>query len=259
MQYLLAIALLFSLCLVPLGTRATAHGIRSLFVRRQKRLLEECRRIFILGVQALSNGEQVHTRKSLDEIRVLEARWRYGDSTFIRALVVLVAFVAATVAGAVLTLAWLMFVAIEWDSWERTLDRWSNLRHSLADYRFYVFFLIHGALFGLAAVLGWPKHVEVDDCGDRLQAFIDSPRGVTPFREEQRAARWSLDGLDAFQVLGLSKQFSRKQLDAARRRLAKEFHPDKWLGASAAMRSAAEAAMKRVNAAYDELLPSANG
>jgi DnaJ-class molecular chaperone len=40
---------------------------------------------------------------------------------------------------------------------------------------------------------------------------------------------------------------------AARRGLATKFHPDLWSSATLLQRRAAEAAMQRVNAAYDEL------
>ena len=55
------------------------------------------------------------------------------------------------------------------------------------------------------------------------------------------------------EILGLGLAFSRKELNGARRKLAKALHPDRWTRGTKAERAVAEDAMKTVNAAYDEL------
>jgi curved DNA-binding protein CbpA len=51
----------------------------------------------------------------------------------------------------------------------------------------------------------------------------------------------------------LGPGFTRRELDAARRRLVRHLHPDHQHGARASVRRAREDALKRINAAYDNL------
>jgi hypothetical protein len=56
-----------------------------------------------------------------------------------------------------------------------------------------------------------------------------------------------------FEVLGVSEYSSDDEVGAAHRRLAREFHPDAHPGVSAAERANYEAAMTRINVAYDAI------
>ena len=91
----------------------------------------------------------------------------------------------------------------------------------------------------------------VDDCGDRLEALLNTGRGVATQRAGKK--RRLKDGLAAREVFGLEAVFTLKQLSAARRRLAARYHPDRWQSEPASAAHAAEEAMKRINAAYDQL------
>ena len=55
------------------------------------------------------------------------------------------------------------------------------------------------------------------------------------------------------ELFGLGEQFTAAQLRRAWVGLAHELHPDRWTKASPAVRRTKEEAMKRVNAAKDEL------
>jgi hypothetical protein len=108
-----------------------------------------------------------------------------------------------------------------------------------------------GAIWALSSYLGpWTHPWIVDDCGDRLERMLNAGCALSNYTEQSAA---SLDGLSAKELFGLGYSFSLKELKAARRRLATKFHPDLWSSASILQRRAAEAAMQRVNAAYDEL------
>lgn len=60
-------------------------------------------------------------------------------------------------------------------------------------------------------------------------------------------------GLSPQEVFGLGPGFMRRELDGARRRLARELHPDRWQQASPRERHRREEALKRVNAAFGVL------
>ena len=55
-------------------------------------------------------------------------------------------------------------------------------------------------------------------------------------------------------MFGLGSYYTRKELDKARRHLARALHPDLFQTASAGERAEREDQMKDVNAAYDSLL-----
>lgn len=61
------------------------------------------------------------------------------------------------------------------------------------------------------------------------------------------------DAITPREIFGLGPNFGRRELDQARRRLAKELHPDRWHVAEASARRNAEEALKTVNAAYDSI------
>jgi hypothetical protein len=60
-------------------------------------------------------------------------------------------------------------------------------------------------------------------------------------------------GPDPYEVLGLPLYATWDQIVSAHRHLAKQFHPDRFVGAPDEERAAAEERMRDVNQAYDEL------
>ena len=102
----------------------------------------------------------------------------------------------------------------------------------------------------------WTPWWAVNDCGDRLERMLNAERHVATVSEAD-AFNPIRDDLTPRQIFGLGPDFTRRQLDRARRRLVTQLHPDLAYGAQPAVRRAREEALKRVNAAYDQLRSSA--
>ncbi len=257
----LAILAVAAKALVPLlGVYWTSQAVRAVHVWRQRRLLDRCRSIFILGVQALGNGAPESAANALRDIRTLERRWRFGQGWIVRGLVILIALAIGAVVFVALQAAMLYLVVVAMDP-SRAAEFLRNIRDNVLaeDNPLVRFWLGIGLAYALTTLLQWPRHTEIDDCGDRLERFITSPRGVTATKANEPRGPYmrGLDGLTAYEILGVGRRFTMLELRAARRRLAAQYHPDRWHGASAAMRKAAEDAMKRINGAFDELRATA--
>ena len=95
----------------------------------------------------------------------------------------------------------------------------------------------------------------IDNCGDRLWQLMFGPHSVQIAPEEVKINVPHFDGMTPREVFGLGRQFTRRELDRARRRLVRELHPDRWHNARPEERKAREDALKRVNAAHDALRP----
>ena len=213
-------------------------AIRNWHIARQNRLIEDCRARYILAVQALADGDEQIARASLTDIRNIELRWRLRNSGPSRLVLGFLAIGVVSLMATALRAAplWLNAVAHS-RPFDPTIIFWTVVLcifHTL--YSFYGPF-----------VSPWI----VDDCGDRLEALLNTGRGVATQRAGRK--RRLRDGLAAREVFGLEPGFTMKQLSAARRRLAGRYHPDRWQSEPASAAHAAEEAMKRVNAAFDEL------
>ena len=77
-------------------------------------------------------------------------------------------------------------------------------------------------------------------------------KGFGPFRPNDRHAT-------AHELLGLPVRFTSAELRQAWLRLVRELHPDRWAAAGEGAQQMKEAALKRVNAARDELAPQVVG
>ncbi len=217
--------------------------IKSRHIARQNLLIEECRTRFILAVQHLADNDEPAARVLLDEIRAFEARWKWADSITSKVALGGFAILFGTLSGAALRWAPFAVMAIEKGkpldlvnlAWVAGL----SAMHTLFSY-----------------FTDWHSPWIVDDCGDRLEALLNAGRGVAAFSKKTKRGRLK-DGLAAREVFGLELVFSQKQLSAARRRLAAQYHPDRWQAAPPGAAKAAEEAMKRINAAYDQLKATA--
>lgn len=215
-------------------------------MRTQYRLIERCRAHYLLALERLRLGQESDARELLARIRRLERHWRFGNSIAYRlalaSYAVWLGYLGNTAlrSGAMVT-AGLMGPSAS----SCTLDR------VLRDVLFFAMIGASGALWALSSYLGpWTNAWIVDNCGDRLERMLNAGRALATETDQHPA---SLLGLSAKELFGLDYRFSLRELQAARRRLAKKFHPDLWAKATLLQCRAAGAAMQRVNAAFDEL------
>jgi hypothetical protein len=216
--------------------------IKSWHIARQNRLIEQCRTDFILAFQHVSDNNEATARELLDKIRANEKRWQFGNSLFYRAALGFVAVGLGACAASLLRLADYFIVDAHSAGPSATLllaTVGMSLYHTLASY-----------------FTDWHSPWIIDDCGDRLEALLNAGRGIAITSPKTKRTRLK-DGLAAYQVFGLSPVFTLKELNAARRRMANQYHPDRWQNGPASAAKAAEEAMKRINVAYDKLKPNA--
>ena len=74
----------------------------------------------------------------------------------------------------------------------------------------------------------WANPWAIDNCGDRLWQLMFGPRSVEIAPEEVKINVSDFDGMTPREVFGLGLQFTRRELDSARRRLVQELHTDHW-------------------------------
>ena len=241
----IALGLFLGLALPPLAVH--------LHLARQNRLMEQCRAFFIAGSQAWGVGDTSTAEQALTTIRQLERRWRFRNGfTFRVAHFVVTMLVTISICSAARLLVYVISNHVIRGQPDRFALTWANIELML------VF-----SLLGISHVLmmyweSWRDAHQIYDCGDRLGQLLHGPRAIisAPARSKGGKSRNSvpeIDGLSPHQIFGLGFNFTRRQLDAVRRRLVKELHPDAWPTARPEERKAREAALKRVNAAYDEL------
>ena len=219
--------------------------VRRAHVRAQNSLLDRCRALYMLGEAALQAGERGKAKNVLDRIRRIEARWRYGNSRVYRVAKAMYA-IALGIMGYVVLRYGILYLYMA----TKTAGPMALPGPLLPDHMLY---LLVGAAT-LHAVLSYCGESAdpwtIDDCGDRLQRLLDAGVAieVVPLRARRSPPK---DGLSPREIFALGPHFTRRELDQARRRLARELHPDRRQGDEEAGRRNAEEAMKRVNAAYD--------
>lgn len=217
---------------------------RRAHVAAQNGLLERCRALFILGETAVRSGDKPSANKLLMRIRRLEARWRFGNSRVFRT--------AKMISAVALGMGAYLFIRYG-GLYLYTASTSSNPAQPLLPQQMIYLLAAGAALQGVLSYYGeWVNPWAIEDCGDRLQRLLDA--GVSIEVVPQRARKSPrADGITPREIFGLGPNFTRRELDQARRRLAKELHPDRWHGAEASARRNAEEALKKINAAYDAI------
>jgi hypothetical protein len=221
--------------------------LRHRHVRAQNRLLEKCRVLLLAASQALARGDRTTASSILVRIQRLERLWRYGDSVLFRASLLLWA-VGTAVALCVLT---------------RTLGLlardhfWGTGPLTAPQIEEHLIVAAALSLLGpLEAVLGycqaWRQPWAIDNCGERLWQMLHGPSALLR-AEGAGEVPPSFDGLSPLEIFGLGPAHTLRELDAARRRLVWDLHPDRHPKMQPSERHAREQALKRVNAAYDIL------
>jgi hypothetical protein len=220
--------------------------IKARHVRRQNALLHRARALLVIASQQLAQSDKSAALQTLTRMERLEAVWRLGNCRFYRAALASSAVLAAFVPS--------MAIRITGD--------------------YTIGLLKDGLSSGALLILGvqssccvwavicawcetWTPPELVDNCAERLRGWIAAGQNVAeiPLRPEAKAPEVSAAPLTAKELLGLGRSYTRKELDAARRRMALRIHPD--LG-PASEREVRGRAMRELNSVYDELLPSAS-
>jgi hypothetical protein len=216
-------------------------------VRRQNGLLERCRALFVLAVEAIERADEPAARSCLARIRLLEARWRYGNSKPFRVAHALWAIGFGGVGCALPP----TLLGIDGS----TLPAHDVFR-SIEKLEAFISLLGEGSLQAACFYFyEWTDWWAVNDFGDRLERILNAGRKVATVSE----ADVIRDDLTPEEIFGLGPGFTRGQLDRARRRLVKLLHPDLAHNAATVIRHARQEALKRVNAAYDQLRPRLDG
>lgn len=218
--------------------------VKRWWVGRQNKLSERMRQLYVLGEQALMRDDLPTAEAVADEIEILERTWSGRDGWLARILIGLLAFAAGWTAFMVLRFGSLVAASASSDG------TWS---HMLTDIWMFAFLGLLGSLHGVMGIYyfsDWHSQNEPRNLAGRLRQMLLAGRGLSHARAADRRAKGAIAPRALF---GLGTTFTRKELDRARRRLARAHHPDRWSSAPEPTRRAHEAAMKRINAAYEEL------
>lgn len=225
--------------MVPAATKR-AH------VRRQNRMLDRCRALYVVALQVIELSDEDGAHACLARIQRIEARWRYGGSPLFRLVLALWSIGLAAVGYTVLR-------ALSLLPMEHRTPTLEDLRRFTESAPIVLMIGAAGSLHALNSYLGaWTDWRLVDDCGDRPERILNAGRDIAMAPKTSRR-RSHVGDLSTEQMFGLGSDFTRRQLDAARRKLVRKLHPDLWQHASPAVRRSQEEALKRVNAAYDQL------
>jgi hypothetical protein len=221
--------------------------------RQQDRILDRIRFHYVIATTALMAQEAAGGLKRLESIRRLEALWRLGASAPVRfAHVAYAAVTTIAIAFAGQVLAYHLNAYPKRDALYESIAQLLDSPLALA--------LTVGVAFlfsqvGLRHALDLSGRPWAEFYGDQLQAALKAGRGVD--NAPQHEFPPLPEGVSAREIFGLNTQFTKTELRTAWLRLARELHPDRWSNSGPAVRQMKEAALKRVNAARDELAPEA--
>ena len=221
--------------------------VRRAHVRAQNSLLDRCRALYMVGEAALLAGDRDKAKNFLGRIRRIEARWRYGNSRVYRVTKAMYA-IALGIMGYVVLRYGILYLYMA----TKTAGPMALPGRLLPDHMLYLLIGV-AMLHAVFSYYGeWVDPWTIDDCGDRLQRLLDAGVAIEVVPPRARRSPPN-DGLSPREMFAHGPHFTRRELDKARRRLARELHPDRWQGDEEAGRSNAEEAMNRVNAAYDAI------
>jgi hypothetical protein len=223
------------------------------FRRQQDCILDKIRSHYVLATTALMAGTEAPARERLRMIRNLEAHWRLGASVPVR--VAHISYAAVTNIG----LAFFgQVIGYHVNSYPKPVSLSESIEKLLTNPWLLA---VPAAMAVLFSMVGLRRAVEVrsrpwsEFYGNQLESALRAGRGV------ENAPQHELpplpEGVSARELLGLNLTFTKAELRSAWLRLARELHPDRWIHSGQAVRQMKEAALKRVNAARDELAAQA--
>lgn len=90
-----------------------------------------------------------------------------------------------------------------------------------------------------------------------IQSTMQKGKDRRVLEREKRAARPASPSPEAkrepHEILGVSRRASAEEIQAAYKKLAAEYHPDKVAGSAKELRELAERRLREINVAYDAL------
>lgn len=217
-------------------------------VDAQNLLLDRCRALLLIATKAIEAEDRASAEAVLARIRRHEWLWRYGDAVPFRVALAVWAIAWGVIYCVLIRLAGLIVVHSGWTGQVLAADAvaaelWTAAAISMT-----------APLHALGGYFqAWKSSWKIDDCGDRVWQMLYGPRSIELPRKPKAKRAPKFDNLTPHQIFGLSPDFTRHELDQARRKLVLELHPDRWHSSSPQERNAREEALKRVNAAYDLL------
>ncbi len=242
--YLISCAAMFTLPTILV----TRHRLR------QQKTLNRIRALYALACEMLFQDRIAEARRLLRSIRRWEQHWHIGESGLYQLAYSWFVIAATATAGFV---HYIFYINIDSQTAPGQIPQKSILEtaqylqsHPIALWLigFFAFLIGLAARQHLSDLKGVPW---AEFYGDRLASAIKAGRTVNDAPKHQGPA-FPLEA-SAREMLGLPERFTAAELRQAWVRLARELHPDRWVAAGDGVRRLKEAALKRVNAARDEL------
>jgi hypothetical protein len=227
---------------------------------RQQNTISRIRGLYALACEMLAEDREGEASRLLRSIRRWELHWRIGESGLYQ-LAYSWFVVAATAAAAFVH--YFLYTNVNSQTAYGEIPQKNLLEtaqflqtHPIALWIIVVF----ASIVGLAArqhlrdLKGIPW---AEFYGDRLASAINAGRTVNEAPQHE-GPELPLNATPR-ELLGLPAHFTAAELRRAWLRLVRELHPDHWAAAGDGVRQMKEAALKRVNAARDELAGQALG
>ncbi len=218
---------------------------------RQARAMDKVRARFAQGLEALYAGRDEEARRFLLSVQRWEKHWQYGNSWVYRTAYGAIVLALTGLAGLAHYLSYYSLFRSDIVSRPKVLTPIESIQYVIErPFLLGITLVIAGlwALSGLRELRHMREQAWRDYYGKRLAAALTAGKGVgaaTPLEE--------IVGVSARELFGLDEYFTKAQLRRSWLRLARELHPDRWMHADEETRTAKEAALKRVNAARDQL------
>lgn len=222
--------------------------------KRQQKTLSRIRGLYALACEFLSQDRRAEATRLLHSIRRWERHWRIGESWLYQ---LAYSWFVVAVTAAVAFIHYFLYTNVNSQTASGEVPQKNLIETAL-------FLQTHPIAFWMivifAVVVGLTARQHLRDLkgaawaefyGDRLASAIRAGRTVNEAPQHQ--GRELPLSATARELFGLPDRFTAAELRQAWITLARELHPDRWASAGDGVRRMKEAALKRVNAARDEL------
>ncbi len=163
-----------------------AHGLPLLLrwrhVKRQDRILDRCRAAFIVGIEHARRGDDADANRALRRVRNMEALWRYGNSIVYRTALAIYVISISAVLGALMRAGCFWIWGIS-KSGSLNIDALANVMRET--WALTVGYAVLPIVFAIVAWLqAWTKPEVLTDCGNRLEASLNSGSSIVVAERE---------------------------------------------------------------------------